>query len=237
MPSALVTNYVDAAVAQLRRLNLMLSPGKLPDQMRDFAIPPSNDWLGWRPIPSTVTDSVLHALEHETGLAFPPLYRDFLQYQHFVTLTEAGVRFEPHLCNDWQERLRSAYFRSWPRNRIIDVGLLPFGSEAWMDAGSVCFDTSRRRGDGDCPVVFWDHEWVNTDREVRLMFSSCAKMFECLAVVAATDLRFFHHDHNDDPSLLPKKQELMARFLLIDADGAGGSARDYWTCWGVKPAN
>lgn len=45
-------------------------------------------------------NSHLDALERETGLAFPPLYRDFLQYQHFVDLTEVGVRFERHLCHD-----------------------------------------------------------------------------------------------------------------------------------------
>jgi hypothetical protein len=93
MPTVLVRNYVGAAIAQLRRLDLMRLPGKLPAQMRDPSIPPSDDWAGWKPIPSTVSDTDLDALERETGLAFPPLYRDFLQYQHFVALTEEGVRF------------------------------------------------------------------------------------------------------------------------------------------------
>src|SRR5262245_61846718 len=144
MPSPVVANYVDAALGQLRRIDLMRWPGKLPESMRDDSILPSNDWVGWRPIPSTVTDADLDGLERETGLALPPIYRDFLQYRHFVELTEVGVRFERHLCSDWQERLRKAYFRSWPRERILDVGLLPFGDEALMDAGPVCFDTRHR---------------------------------------------------------------------------------------------
>src|SRR5690242_6288096 len=139
MPNALVTNYVDLAIAQLRRIDLMRWPGKLPDLMRDSSITPSNDWVGWRPIPSTVTDADLDALERETGLAFPPLYRDLLQYRHFVDLTEVGVPFERHLCHDWQETLRKAYFRSWPRERVLDAGLLPFGDASFMDAGPVCF--------------------------------------------------------------------------------------------------
>ena len=75
MPNPLVPKYVDAAVAQLRRLDLMRRPGHLPDQMRDPSIPPSDDWIGWKTIPSTVADSDLDGLERETGLAFPPLYR------------------------------------------------------------------------------------------------------------------------------------------------------------------
>lgn len=132
MVSPIITTYVDAALAQLRRLDLMRWPGKLPDAMRDDSISPSDDWIGWKAIPSTVTDADLNALERETGLPFPPLYREFLRYRHFVDLTEVGVRFERHLSNDWAKVLRKAYFHSWPRERILDVGLLPFGSEAYM---------------------------------------------------------------------------------------------------------
>ena len=233
MLSPPVTNYVDAALAQLRRLDMMRWPGKLPDQMRDSSISPSNDWVGWRAIPSTVTDADLAALEHETGLAFPPFYRDFLQYRHFVTLMAVGLRFKRHLCHDWRETLRAAYFRSWPRERIVDAGLLPFGSETLMDAGPVCFDTRQRIADGDCPIVFWDHEWVGTDKEVQPMFSSSRRMFECLALAASTDVNFVYHDDDDDSSLLPRKRELLAQFLSLDPEGAGGPAREYWTSWGV----
>jgi len=200
-------------------------PGKLPEQMLDTSIAPSRDWVGWRPTPSTVTDADLDALEAETGLAFPPHYRDLLKYRHFVELTATGVSFEPHLCHNWRDTLRAAYFRSWPRERILDVGLLPIGSETMMDAGPVCFDTRHRTSDGDCPVVFWDHEWNGTVKEVQPMFSCSYKMFECLSLDAATDLG----SHRDDTSLLPQKQELLRRFLALDPDGAGGPAREYWT--------
>ena len=228
--------YVDAAVEQLRRLDLMRWPGKLPDAMRDESIPTSNDWIGWRPIPSTVTPQDLNGLEKETGLKYPPLYREFLQYKHFVGLTEFGVRFERHLIGAWQETLRKAYFRCWPRELVVDRGLLPFGSESLMDAGAVCFDTRKPAQDGDWPVVIWDHEWVGTEKEVRPMFSSCTRMFACLLFVANNDVNFVYHDEADDNSLLPQKQDLLQRFLAIDPDGAGGSAYEYWTCWGVQPA-
>jgi len=37
----------------------------------------------------------------------------------------------------------------------------------------------------------------------------------------------------DDDALLPRKRALLAQFLAIDPEGAGGPARDYWTAWGV----
>ncbi len=223
----LVQGYVDAAVAQLRRRGLMSLPGALPEAVRDYTIPDSHDWHGWKPIPSTVTDAQLLGLEQETGLQFPPLYRDFLQYLHFLELTECGLRFEKHSCDDWQKTLRAAYFESWDPERILGVGLLPFGTETFADAGPVCFDTRRRLPDGDCPIVFWDHEWMGTEREVRPLFSSCRRMFNCLTLVASTDVQFISPDEEDQP----QAAELLERFLALDPEGAGGTAREYWTSW------
>ena len=201
-------------------------PGRIPDSMRDPSIPPSNDWIGWQPVPSTVTDQDLDELEAETGLKYPAPYREFLQYEHFVGLTELAIRFERHLIGAWRETLKNVYFRSWPRERIADRGLLPFGSESLMDAGPVCFDTRKPAPRDDWSVVFWDHEWAGTEQEVRPMFSSCTRMFECLLFVAENDVNFVYHGDDDDDSLLPQKQQLLRQFLAIDPDGAGGPARE-----------
>jgi len=211
MLNRLVTAYVDAAVAQVERFGIADSPA----------------------IPSTVANSDLDALEKETGLAYPPTYRDLLKYKHFERLTWWGMGFERHLRDNWRDSLRKLYFDGYPRKRILDVGLLPFGDEAFMDAGPVCFDTRHRIADGDCPVVFWDHEWVGKAKEIQLMFSSGRKMFECLSLVAATDHTFFYHDDDDDAALLPKKRRMLEQFLATDPEGAGGPAKGYWTSWGV----
>lgn len=240
LPNAIpiVIQYVDAAIAQLRRKNMMKMPGKIPKAMQDSSIPSLDDWKGWRPVPSTVTDQDLNDLEQEMGLKYPPSYRQFLKYLHFIELTENGVRFERHEVENWSIVLRKVYFNSWPCERVVDSGLIPFGSESFLDAGPVCFD---RRGntsqDGDCPVVFWDHEWVGSEREVGPMFSSCEKMFECLLMFTSTDIGFTYHDDDDDHSSLAQKQELMAQFLAIDPEGAGGPAKEYWTSHGVQPAD
>jgi hypothetical protein len=171
----------------------------------------------------------LDALEYETGLPFPPHYRDFLKYLHFIELTEVGVRFKPHMCHNWRETLRKTYFQVPLRKWILDVGLVPFGDETQLDAGATCFDMRHRLPGGDCPVVFWDHEWRGTDKEIRPLFSSSAKMLECLTLVAETDINFLSHDDGNDAALLAAKRGLPARFLAIDPDGAGGTARSYWS--------
>jgi hypothetical protein len=103
-----------------------------------------------------------------------------------------------------------------------------------MDAGPVCFDTRHQFADGDCPIVFWDHEWVDTEKEIQPMFSNSAAMFRCLLFITQAPLGFFHHDATrDDPALLPKKRELLRQFLNLDPEGAGSAAKDYWTSWGV----
>ena len=104
-------------------------PGNVPDAMRDASIQPSRDWIGWRPIPSTVTDQDLNGLESETGLKYPPLYREFLEHKHFVGLTDFGVRFERHIIGVWQDTLRKAYFHSWPRELIVDRGVAHVGRD------------------------------------------------------------------------------------------------------------
>jgi len=230
MLNPLVTNYVDAAIEQLRRLELIMTPGKLPVEMRDDSIPPSNDWRGWKPVPSTVTNQDLDAMEREIGLKFPPLYRDFLQYKHFVDLTERGVQFERHLSDSWRETLRNAHRQPWLNGTLLDRGFIAFGSETFMDAGPVCFDTNRRDASGDCAVVFLDHEWIDTHKEVNLIFSSSAKMFECLTLVAQNK-DFLYHTAGKDDHLLPWKRERLTEFFAIDPQGAGGPAREYWGNW------
>ncbi|MDJ0947238.1 MAG: SMI1/KNR4 family protein [Kiloniellales bacterium] len=236
MTDPLVSTYVDRALEQIKRKGLMIFPGDLPAAMQDPSIPPQGDWRGWQAMPSGVTAADLDSLEVETGLAYPPLYRDFLRYRHFVDLTQVGVRFERHFPAGWRAALRSLYFDAFDPARILGRGLLPFGSETCMDAGPVCFDTRLRREDGDCPVVYWDHDWVGDEREIRPMFSSAAAMFRCLSFAAGEDLDFVHHDvEGDPPEALPGKQAALRRFLELDPEGAGGTARDYWTTWGVDP--
>jgi len=202
--------------------------------MRDPNIPARNDWIGWKPIPSTVTDVDLDQLETTVGATFPPAYRSFLKYRHFYDLTEVGVRFFPHPVDTWRSTLDNEYLIE-PKERILGIGLIPFGSEAMMDAGPVCLDTRNISPPGDASVVFWDHEWNGTGKEIQPMFSSCMKMFECLLIASTSEINFLYHDEDEPSGLLDHKKEIMNHFLNTDPKGAGGPAREYWTCWGVNP--
>jgi hypothetical protein len=77
--------------------------------MRDEAAPTTSDWLPWKPIPSTVTDEQLNSLEYLLGLRYPPLYRHFLKYKHIYGIGAGGIRFEPHLIDQWRPRLERFY--------------------------------------------------------------------------------------------------------------------------------
>ena len=226
--------YVDAAIASLRRYDLLRQPDpNMPTEMRDTNGSKMDDWVPWQPIASTVTDGDISELQSRFRAPLPAPYVAFLKHRHFYELDGCGVRFEDHVVGRWKKRLIDLY--DTYRLRFPNGShLIPFGRETFMDAGPACFDFQKRRSNGDCPVVFWDHEWVSTDREVRLLFSSSERMFRCLAFAARSDIDFVYSDPNEDSEEeLAKKGRLLAQFLELDPEGAGGPGREYWTSWGV----
>jgi SMI1 / KNR4 family (SUKH-1) len=233
---SIATVYVDTAIESLRRHDLMCCPDpNMPAEMRDPNVPPSNGWIAWQAIASTVTDQDIIDLETHFGGKLPVSYVNFLKYRHFYDLTECGVRFNRHIIGRWKDELIQLY-DTYQDSFPTDSHLVPFGAETFMDAGPVCFDFQQRHTDGDCAIVFWDHEWRNTDKATNLIFSSSKKMFESLTFFAKSDINFSYGDPDEDSEEeLIQKGHLLAQFLAIDPDGAGGPARDYWTCWGVTP--
>ncbi len=231
----IVKKYVDESINQLCSKDSMRRPERqMPKEMIDSEILPKDDWIGWKPVPSTVTDDDLDGIEKQLGMKFPPLYRTFLKYVHFYELTEIGLSFCKHPIHKWRSELQKLY-EGWDCQRIIGTGLIPFASETNMDAGPVCFDTRNRSSEGDCPIVFWDHEWAGTENEIQVMFSSSLKMFKCLTIAAAASINFIYHDEDDPIEQLDSKKIVMSEFLMADPEGAGGVAREYWTSWGVEP--
>lgn len=225
---------IDAMLEKSRRTDTMRLPTSgIPAEMRDAGIPSEDDWSVWKPIDSNVTDADLDRLETIYEMRYPPLYRALLKYKHYLELVEGGVSFARHSSRDWELDLYNLY-QCWIPKRMIDIGLIPFGDEALMDAGPVCFDV--RSQSDDPPVVYWDHEFVGTDKEVAPMFSSTTAMFRCLTFAASHDVDFWHHDPTEDDSEeLPEKIALLRQFLSLDPSGAGGVALNYWACWGVSP--
>jgi hypothetical protein len=223
----IVCRFVDAVLARHYRM----IPGGVPPEMLDPTIVPHTDWVGWKPIPSTVTDTDLDDLEHHYGFHYPPLYRELLKTVHYLELTWIGCDFVEHVIGRWRQKLEQLY-QSCQGDRILGRGLLPFGSETRLAAGPACFDTRYRLPNGDCPVVFWDRERVDTQREINVLFSSCERMFRCLTFAAEVPMPFDRIRREDPPQVAAEKRGLMAQFLALDPEGAGGPGRAYWTAGG-----
>ncbi len=117
-------------------------------------------WVEWRVLPSTVSEAEVSELENKFGIQLPPIFRAYLmarfhlfdqvtsrQYDQLILMTDtpAGKPFAPLLL------LLSAW------RPLITAGFVPFAE--WGDGwGPMCFDTGCRGSDGDCPVVWMDHE-------------------------------------------------------------------------------
>jgi hypothetical protein len=108
------------------------------------------------------TRAELERLEREQGHAYPPSFVAF-QLEHSVSTPmgdNAGIDF------GWAHRTQPNAIRGLgvaleeivadARMVGVDSTLLPFRADA--DGNFFCFDTQCRRSDGECPVVFWDHD-------------------------------------------------------------------------------
>ena len=225
----IATKFVDTALNYMDSHGFMTCPLKPPRLMRGRPFKSKSGLYNWKAIPSKVTMSDIEKIEKEINHSYPPLYKDFLMYKYFFRLTEEGIRFPEHTPQNWSGTLTDLCFNSWAPERIIEIGLVPFGAESFWDAGPVCFDTREQMDDGDCPVVFWDHESIGSEDEVRTMFSSSQKMFQCLNFAASNETDFFYINSAEQDNQLSKKEELLDKFLSIDPLGAGGSGKAYWT--------
>lgn len=142
--------------------------GVASEDPADAGVPPemqvgevdAEGWVEWRVLPSTLHEADVSALEAEFGINLPPIFRAYLlcsfhlfdqvrgrryDQQVFMPDTPAGKPLKP---------LRTL-LKAW--RPLIGAGYVPFAQ--WGDCwGPMCFDVVRRAVDGDCPVVWMDHE-------------------------------------------------------------------------------
>jgi hypothetical protein len=155
-------------------------------------------WVEWRLLPSTLTEADVSAVEGEFGIRFPPLFRAYLlarfhlfdqvhsrRYDQLIFMTDvpSGRRLR---------KLREL-IRAW--QPLIKAGFVPFAE--WGDSwGPMCFDVQQRATDGECPVVWMDHERLIplgakrcSQREevmpwVQPLYASCQEFLEDVFVGA-----------------------------------------------------
>lgn len=111
------------------------------------------------------TAATLEALELRLGLALPPSHRTLLGRTNGGLL--GGWRFfsvgklEGAPWGDLEEHGREIMGRYVPE--IARREVLAFATDWGGDL--VCFDLRRRRADGECPVVLWQHEYAEEPEE------------------------------------------------------------------------
>src|SRR2546430_12084324 len=91
----LIRDFVNTSFGWLQHKRLNSWPGTPPESMW-VGDRSADGWRPWQLVPSTVTDADLDALEREFKVAYPPVYRSFLEFAHFVDLAAFGLDFERH---------------------------------------------------------------------------------------------------------------------------------------------
>lgn len=114
-----------------------------------------------RVFPSTLTEQALFAGERELGVQFPPGFRAYLLARCHPFDQLLSQRYREHLVL-WPEvpsddPLRGVRWKINDWRAVLGAGYIPFAQ--WGDGyGPMCFDTARRAPDGECPVVWIDHD-------------------------------------------------------------------------------
>jgi hypothetical protein len=144
-------------------------------------------YVDWQILPSTLTDVEVCALEREFEIQFPPLFRAYL-LARFHLFDQVGSRKygQQILMTDTPmgKPLAPIRFEMTAWRPLIDAGFIPFAE--WGDGwGPMCFDVQKRSSVGDCPINWFEHEWLHSldekkcrQREnlvplVQPLYSSC----------------------------------------------------------------
>lgn len=224
--------FFDAYVKCFGPLKTVVTP-KTPRDMIVGSVDVEG-WAEWQLRPCTQdVDSLFSQLEQECGSPFPASFKRWYGAYFTLDMDCSVVRLPPNPSNAPLIPLRKLLLNGSPfATRPRSLGLLPFGDEAMMDAGPLCFD-SRDGSDPDrWPIRYWDHEWCDTPQEVGpVIFSSFDKlieactqyMLEFAAVKAAMP---------DEPDAwLDNRQKCIRALMSADPQGAGGPGRQYWETW------
>jgi hypothetical protein len=156
-------NVIDKALGEMSKEPdiFMKTPGNVPMEMLDKSIAPTNDWKGWKPIDSIVTDSDIDKFELEMGIGLPESYRAYLKYKHFyqLRLPDIAVNLPRHLPDRPLSALREFVFHSHEPELIIGRKYIYFAD--FHDYGLLCFDANEPAIDNEYHVVYIDHENLN----------------------------------------------------------------------------
>ena len=210
-----------------------LATVRLPATPQEMIVRPvghSPGWVEWKLMPCNVDlAGPFTALERQLGHSWPSSFKEW--YGAFFTLDMdlSIVRLPENPSNAPLQPLEKRVAKPDPFDQAArSLGLIPFGDEAMMDAGPICFDPRGGSDPNRWPVTYWDHEWAGTDQQIgQPIFSCFEKLIECCThyMEAAAGAKASGDD------LLRIRGTLLRSMITLDPDGAGGPGREYWTCW------
>jgi len=157
-------------------MKLNRRPAKIDPLMADPNQDPTEEWRIWFPIDSKVSDNEIAEFEMQIGHKLPSDYIIFLKYKHFYELNISEASFCKHPVNTWRRELVKMIYEGYPKEYLIDKGLIPFAD--WSDWGLLCFDTNRNFLSANYPIVLWDHEIADWNKDFCISFKSLIKKLD-----------------------------------------------------------
>ncbi|MGN6178553.1 MAG: SMI1/KNR4 family protein [Mucilaginibacter sp.] len=176
MADVLIENIIDTYLQKLIDAGINATPDKVESKMSAPGDEGEDGWYKWMPIASTVTDEEIAAFEIRLGHKLPADYIAFLKYKHFHELMIAEASFCQHPVNTWMASLSDMIFNGYPREYLLDRGLIPFAN--WSDWGLLCFDVNRNFFTANYPIVLWDHETADWHDDFCISFRSLIKKLD-----------------------------------------------------------
>lgn len=149
---------IDARLQKMASEYPLRIPGEIPPEMQDKSVEPQNDWNGWKPVNSPVTDGDIDELENRINHAFPKSFRHYLKYKCFYDL-----KIEDHAVNlfrllpDKKLSILETHILKYCYPELI-IGRHYIYFADFHDYGLLCFDANQPRPDNEYPVVCIDHE-------------------------------------------------------------------------------
>ncbi len=178
----MLDEYASGIPDPIFMMGVACEPGEDRGVPLDMQAGPVNrdGWVAWKVIPSTLSEAEVGALETEFGVQFPPLFKAYLLVRHHLFDQVKSRRYDQQIFMPAvPSRRRLGWLREEMRawQPLVAAGYIPFAE--WGDCwGPMCFDTERRGDDGDCPIVWMDHE-----RLIPLGAERCRVRAELLPLV------------------------------------------------------
>jgi hypothetical protein len=154
-----IKEVVDDALREMSKEKIsMMVPGDIPKAMLDETIEPMDDWRGWRPIDSIITNEDIQRFERKIGLSLPLSYKEYLKYKHFFSLQipDLAVNLFKHLPDKDLKELDHHVFDSYEPDLIIGKRYIYIAD--FHDYGLLCFDANEPMPNCEYKIVYMDHE-------------------------------------------------------------------------------